>query len=119
MTIADYPKEVIDLKTFKAPHNSPYANPYGDSLYRKVDSLTCRRCGGSGADPEYPTFCTTCCGTRKEQGKFNVCVIHPDRELVRIGKRHVEWEDAMGFDCKGYLEVKGCPICQEPAYSET
>lgn len=117
--MSSYPPEVEALKTFDAGHNSPYLNPYDESLSKEVDTIPCRRCGGCGFDPDTPTFCMTCGGSGEEHGTFRVCSTHSDRELVRVGKRRVEWEDSQGFDHKGYLEVKGCPVCQKPAYSET
>jgi len=91
-----------------------------EDLYTVIEGTTCRRCSGSGIDPdgEYP--CLLCRGKKIEKfidGNILVCTKHPDKELVNIGIRHVTWEDGMGFDREGYLGVKGCPICRIPAYS--
>lgn len=89
-------------------------------LYVVMEGNQCRRCRGTGIDPdgEYP--CLLCKGKKVEKfidGSIKVCFKHPDKELVGIGRRFVTWEDAMGFDQEGYLEVKGCPICKVPACS--
>ena len=95
-------------------------------LYAVIEGTTCRRCGGTGIDPntgidpdsEYP--CLLCRGKKIEKfagGDVHVCVNHPDLQLVGIGRRPVEWEDGQGFDHRGWLEVKGCPVCKIPARS--
>ena len=102
----------------------PTLSIHGDldikELYSIIEGIRCRRCGGVKFEPgeEYP--CLLCRGTGIEKfptGSFKVCSKHPKEKLVAIGKRHVEWEDAMGFSCQGYIEVKGCPKCKVPVYS--
>ncbi len=89
-------------------------------LYTIIRGYTCRRCTGSGIDPdgEYP--CLLCHGDKIEKwktGSIMVCSGHPNRELVYIGKRKANWEDAMGFDRSGHVGVRGYPICMKPVYS--
>lgn len=119
----DYlPEEVKDLPTFPPDDGTPYSSPYDKSLYVEVRTIPCRRCGGDGTDPDGAYPCLLCHGVGEEpspDGVKRFCFVHPDKELVRIGKRHVSWEDGQGFDHEGFLEVRGCPICRIAAHSET
>lgn len=90
-------------------------------LYLRVKGTKCRRCEGSGTDPDGDYPCLLCRGKQIEEfpigGSYLVCSKHPEEKLIGIGKRHTTWEDGMGFDHEGYVEVKGCPICKIPAVS--
>lgn len=92
-----------------------------EELYTKIEGTECRRCKGSGIDPdgEYP--CLLCRGKKIEyfpgRESYLVCSKHPEHRLVAVGKRYIEWEDSQGFDHSGYVEVKGCPICRTPTIS--
>lgn len=91
-----------------------------EDLYTVVKGDTCRRCKGSGIDPDGEYKCLLCHGEKIEKwgtGAVMFCATHPDKELVYIGKRFVTWEDGQGFDHSGHLGVKGCPICRIAAYS--
>ncbi len=116
------PEEARNLPTFPPHDGTPYSSPYDKALYIEVSIISCRRCGGTKTDPggEYP--CLLCHGTGEERSPDGVkrfCSRHPDKELVRIGKRRVSWEDGQGFDHEGFLEVKGCSTCKIAAHSET
>lgn len=103
----------------------PTLNIGGDidfkDLYKRVEGTECRRCKGSGVDPdgEYP--CLLCRGKKIEyfpgRDSYLVCNKHPEQKLIAVGKRHTTWEDGQGFDHEGYVEVKGCPICKVPVLS--
>lgn len=118
----DYPEEVEKLKTFPPKDGTPYSSPYDKTLYIEVGEILCRRCQGEKTDPDGDYPCLLCKGSGSEpspNGVKRFCARHPDLELVRIGKRHVSWEDGQGFDHEGYLEVRGCPTCKIAAHSET
>ena len=118
----DYPEGVKNLKTFPPSDGSPYASPYDKALYIEVKEVQCQRCGGKKTDPDGDYSCLLCHGIGSRpspDGLKRFCYIHTDLELVGIGKRHVSWEDGQGFDHKGYLEVRGCPVCKIAAHSET
>ncbi len=115
MNDKNYPKEARDLPTLAI---------HGDldikELYDIIEGNTCRRCVGAKTDPDGMYPCLLCKGTGIEKfvdGVIRVCHEHPDTVLVGIGKRHVSWEDGMGFDHEGFLEVKGCSMCKIPALS--
>lgn len=91
-----------------------------EELYTVVKGTQCRRCGGTGIDPDGEYSCLLCRGMKVERfpyGSIRVCSKHPDKELVNIGRRAVTWEDGQGFDHSGFLAVRGCPVCRVPAYS--
>lgn len=90
-------------------------------LYLRVTGTECRRCKGHGTDPDGDYPCLLCRGKLIERfpggESYLVCSKHTREKLVAVGKRHTTWEDAMGFVHEGYVEVKGCPICNTPAVS--
>jgi len=91
-----------------------------EDLYIKIEGSQCRRCKGQKTDPDGDYPCLLCKGEGIEKfidGAVLMCSKHPEQKLVAIGRRFVTWEDGMGFDREGYLEVKGCPICEVPACS--
>lgn len=118
MSESSLPEEAQKLPTLDIPDG-------GDldlrDQYIRIEGTRCRRCNGTEVDPdgEYP--CLLCRGRGIEKflgGKTKLmCVKHTDTELVNIGKRHVSWEDSQGFDHKGYLAVRGCPVCKVPVLS--
>ncbi len=108
----------------EAARRLPTLNIGGDldlkDQYIRVEGTKCRRCDGTEVDPDgaYPCLLCRGKGVEKFPGGITkvVCSKHQDQELVGVGKRYVAWE-MMGFDHKGYLEVKGCPICKVPVLS--
>ncbi len=80
---------------------------------------SCKRCNGSGQDPDGDYLCLLCKGSKAEKSsnkRLRFCVKHPGQKLVNIAKRHITWE-LMGFDHEGFLAIQGCPICKLPVYS--
>lgn len=115
MNGSDLPEEARRLPTLQIGGDLDL-----EDLYTVVEGSKCRRCSGTGVDPDGDYPCLLCRGKKVElfiDGPMKVCVKHPDKELVGVGKRHVNWEDGMGIAHEGYLEVKGCPVCKVPCLS--
>jgi len=115
MDESELPEEVRRLPTLSLGNN----DIDHEELYTEVRGDTCRRCKGSGQDPDGKYPCLLCRGSKIEKyldGSKMFCVKHPGKELVNIAKRHITWE-LMGFDHEGFLAIQGCPICKIPVYS--
>ncbi len=111
----DLPEEARKLPTLEI-----HSDINIKELYEIIEGSRCRRCNGTTIDPDGKYSCLLCRGTGIEKykdGVIRVCREHRGEELVGIGKRHVSWEDGMGFDHSGFLEVKGCPVCKVPVLS--
>jgi DnaJ-class molecular chaperone len=99
-----------------------YFRGTGIGYIQKSGVSPCRRCSGTGTDPDGTYPCLLCHGSKEEYINTNnikVCSTHLETRLVPVAQYYSRWEGGNdGLMHDGYFDILGCPICKIPVYCE-